>query len=99
VVLELNLCLQKVDREREYQSLNKILSNTIKWYESRNKLCQRNEISRIMRPRRHRERPVVNATMEEEMRQLLERMDAMETTQMRAPKDGDSSEDESEDIE
>ena len=49
--------------------------------------------------RRRRLRPVVNTTMEEEMRQLHARMDAMETTQRREPKDGDVSEAESEDIE
>jgi hypothetical protein len=52
-----------------------------------------------MPPRRCRERPVVNATMEEEMRQLRARLDAMETTQRRAPETGDVSEAESEDIE
>jgi hypothetical protein len=46
-----------------------------------------------------RERLVVNAAMEEEMGQLHVRMDAMETTQRRAPKAGDVSEAESEDIE
>jgi hypothetical protein len=70
----------------------------IKWYQSRNKLCEK-EIFRIMPPRRRRDRPVVNAAMEEEMRQLCARLDAMETTQRRAPEAGDVSEAESEDIE
>jgi hypothetical protein len=52
-----------------------------------------------MPPRRRRERPVVNATMEEEMRQLRARLDAMETTQRRAPEAGDVSDDESENLE
>jgi len=54
---------------------------------------------RIMSPRRHRERPVVNVAMEEEMRQFSGMLDAMETTQIRAPKVGDISEAESEDVE
>jgi hypothetical protein len=37
--------------------------------------------------------------MGEEMRQLHARLDAMETTQRRAPEVGDISEDESEDVE
>jgi hypothetical protein len=57
----------------------------IKWYQSRNNLCEKRKF-RIMPPRRRRERPVVNATMEEEMRQLRARLDAMETMQRRAPK-------------
>jgi hypothetical protein len=52
-----------------------------------------------MPPRRCRERPVVNASMEAEMRQLHARLDAMEPTQRIAPKDGDVSEDESEYLE
>jgi hypothetical protein len=53
----------------------------------------------IMPPRRRRDRPVVNATMEEEMRQLCARLDAMETAQRRAPDVGDVSESENEDVE
>jgi hypothetical protein len=49
-----------------------------------------------MLPRRRGERPVVNETMEEEMRQLCARLDAMETTQGRAPEAVDVSDDESE---
>jgi hypothetical protein len=49
-----------------------------------------------MPSRRHRERPVANATMEEEMRQLRARLDAMEATQRRAPETGDVSDTESE---
>jgi hypothetical protein len=63
-----------------------------------NKLCVKRKF-RIMPPRRCRERPVVNAAMEEEMRQLRARLDAMETTQRRAPEVGDVSEAESEDVE
>jgi hypothetical protein len=36
-----------------------------------------------MSPRRHVEPPVANRAMEREMRELRERMDAMETTQRR----------------
>jgi hypothetical protein len=49
-----------------------------------------------MPPRRHRDRPVVNAAMEEEMRQLHARLDSMETTQRREPDVGDVSESENE---
>jgi len=49
-----------------------------------------------MSPRRHRERYVANAAMEEEMRQLRARLDAMETIQRRAPYTGDVSDVESE---
>jgi hypothetical protein len=52
-----------------------------------------------MPPRRHRDRPVPNPIMEEEMRQLHARLDAMETTQRRAPDVGDVNEDESEEME
>jgi hypothetical protein len=48
-----------------------------------------------MPPRRHR----ANAEMEEEMRRLRMRLDAMETTQRRAPDTGDVSEAESEEEE
>jgi len=54
---------------------------------------------RIMLPRIRRERHIVNASMEEEMRQLCARLDSMETTQIRAPEAGDVSEAESEDVE
>jgi len=40
---------------------------------------------RIMSPRRHRDRSVVNVVMEEYMRQLHARLDAMEIAQRRAP--------------
>jgi hypothetical protein len=49
--------------------------------------------------RRRRERPMVNATMEDEMRKLCARLDTMETTQRRALETGDVSEVESENIE
>jgi hypothetical protein len=52
-----------------------------------------------MPPRRCRERPVANATMEEEMRKLHASMDVMGKTKRRALEVGDVSEDESEDIE
>jgi hypothetical protein len=52
-----------------------------------------------MPPRRHRDRPVANPTMEEEMRRLCARLDAMETAQRRAPDAGDINEDESEEVE
>jgi hypothetical protein len=54
---------------------------------------------RILSPRRHKERPVVNVAMEEEMIQLRARLDAMETTQRRALDVGDVDEVESEDVE
>jgi hypothetical protein len=44
-------------------------------------------------------RPIENPSMEEEMRQLCARLDAMETTQRRAPDVGDISEAKSEDVE
>jgi hypothetical protein len=43
-------------------------------------------------PRRHVEPPVAKRAMEREMRELCARMDAMETTQRRAPDAGDVSE-------
>jgi hypothetical protein len=49
--------------------------------------------------RRRRERPMVNATMEDEMRKLCARLDTMETTQRRALETGDVNEVESENIE
>jgi hypothetical protein len=52
-----------------------------------------------MPPRRLKERLVVNTTMEEEMRQLRARLDAMETAQRRAPNVGDVSESENEYVE
>jgi hypothetical protein len=55
-----------------------------------------NQSSGIMPPRRHRD---LNPEMEEEMRRLRMRLDAMETTQRRAPDVGDVSEDESEEVE
>jgi hypothetical protein len=51
-----------------------------------------------MLSRRCREKLVVNAAMEEEMRQLCASLDAMETSQRRAPEASDVSEYESEDI-
>jgi hypothetical protein len=57
-------------------------------------LCE--DILEAMPPRRHRERLVANTTMEEEMRQLRARLDAMEETQRRAPETGDVSDVESE---
>jgi hypothetical protein len=44
---------------------------------------------RVMSPKRHRERLVVNAAMGEEMRQIHARLDAMETVKRRAPDVGD----------
>jgi hypothetical protein len=52
-----------------------------------------------MLSRRRREIHVVNAVMQKEMRQLHSRLDSMETTQIRAPKSGDFSEDKSEYVE
>jgi hypothetical protein len=52
-----------------------------------------------MPPRRRGERPVENPAMEQEMRQLRARLDAMETTQRREPDVGDISEAESEEME
>jgi hypothetical protein len=52
-----------------------------------------------MPPRRHRDGPMVNATMVEEMRQLRARLDAMETMQRRAPNAGDANESENEYVE
>jgi hypothetical protein len=45
-----------------------------------------------MPPRRHADPPVANRAMEREMRELCVRLDAMETTQRRAPDAGDVSE-------
>jgi hypothetical protein len=52
-----------------------------------------------MPPRRHIDRPMINATMEEEMRQLCARLDSMEIMQRRAPNAGDINESENEDVE
>jgi hypothetical protein len=52
-----------------------------------------------MPPRRCKDRPVVNASMEEEMRQIHARLDTMETTQRRVPNAGDISESENEYVE
>jgi hypothetical protein len=52
-----------------------------------------------MLPQRCREIYVVNAAIEEEMRQLCARLDTMETTQRREPNSGDVSESKNEDIE
>jgi hypothetical protein len=53
---------------------------------------------RIMSSRRGRERPVVNASMEEEMRQLHPRLDAMDIAQRLTLEVGDVMEDESENV-
>jgi hypothetical protein len=45
-----------------------------------------------MPPRRRAEPPVAKRAMEREMRELCARLDAMETTQRRAPDVGDISE-------
>jgi hypothetical protein len=52
-----------------------------------------------MPARRHKYRPVVNATMEEEMRQLHAMLYSMETVQRRAPDVGNVNESENEEIE
>jgi hypothetical protein len=52
-----------------------------------------------MPPRRRVEPPIANRAMEREMRELRARMDAMETTQRRAPDAGDVSEAEIEEVE
>jgi hypothetical protein len=52
-----------------------------------------------MPPRRRAEPPVANRVVEREMRELHARLDAMETTQRRAPDVGDVSDAESEEIE
>jgi hypothetical protein len=52
-----------------------------------------------MPPRRRVEPPVENRAMEREMRELCARLDAMETTQRRAPDVGDISEAENEEVE
>jgi hypothetical protein len=52
-----------------------------------------------MPPRRRAERPVENPVVEREMRELRARLDAMETTQRRAPDVGDVSDAESEEME
>jgi hypothetical protein len=49
--------------------------------------------------RRHRDIPVVNPTMEEEMRRLSARLYAMENAQRREPNAGDINEAESEEME
>jgi hypothetical protein len=49
-----------------------------------------------MSSRRCGERPIANASMEEEMRQVGARLDTMETTQRRSPEAGDVSDVESE---
>jgi hypothetical protein len=52
-----------------------------------------------MPPRRRAEPPVANRVVEREMRELHARLDAMETTQRRAPDVGDVSDAEREEIE
>jgi hypothetical protein len=52
-----------------------------------------------MPPRRRVDPPVANRAMEREMRELRARLDAMETTQRRAPDVGDVSEAEMEEVE
>jgi hypothetical protein len=52
-----------------------------------------------MPPRRRVEPPVVNIAMEREMRELRARLDAIETTQRRAPNAGDVSEVEIKEVE
>jgi hypothetical protein len=52
-----------------------------------------------MPPRRRVDPPVANRAMEREMRELRVRLDAMETTQRRAPDAGDVSEAEMEEVE
>jgi hypothetical protein len=49
-----------------------------------------------MPPRRCRDRPIANPTMEEEMRRLRARIEAMETGKIRAPNVGDINDAESE---
>jgi hypothetical protein len=55
--------------------------------------------SKMMSPRRHKEREVSNETMGEEMRQICAILDAMETVQRRDPNVGDINEAESEEVE
>jgi hypothetical protein len=52
-----------------------------------------------MSPRRRVERPIANPVVEREMRELRARLDAMETTQRKAPDVGDVIDAESEDVE
>jgi hypothetical protein len=52
-----------------------------------------------MPPRRCVDPPVANRDMEREMREMCARLDAMETTQRRAPDVGDVSEAEMEEVE
>jgi hypothetical protein len=52
-----------------------------------------------MPPRRRAEPPVENRVVEREMRELRARLDAMETTQRRAPDVGDVSDAENEEVE
>jgi hypothetical protein len=52
-----------------------------------------------MLPRRHKDIPIANPVMEEEMRRLRVRLDAMETMQRRAPDFGDVREVDSEEVE
>jgi hypothetical protein len=52
-----------------------------------------------MPPRRRVETPIENRAMEREMRELCARLDAMETTQRRAPDAGDVSDAENEEVE
>jgi hypothetical protein len=53
----------------------------------------------IILPRRCVELPVENRVMERKMRELRARLDAMETTQIRAPDAGDVSDAENEEVE
>jgi hypothetical protein len=52
-----------------------------------------------MLPRRRADLPIANRAMEREMREFHARMDAMETSQRRAPDDGDINEVEMEEVE
>jgi hypothetical protein len=74
----------------------------VKWYQSLKSssvLCVSGEKVNTMLPRRCAEPHVENRVVEREMRELRARLDAMETTQRRAPDVGDVSDAESEEIE
>jgi hypothetical protein len=81
----------------------------LEWYQSeyriefcreKGKLISMRGIKSVstMPPRRRAEPFVANRAMEREMRELLARMDAMETAQRRAPDVGDINEDENEEV-
>jgi hypothetical protein len=88
----------RISLDREVSGPQVRVGVCAKWYQSLNFISVREKFD-TMPPRRHRDRPVENPTMEEEMRRLCARLDAMETTQRRAPNVGDISEVESEEVE